>query len=291
MGADGSLYVLEWGRDFNYAGSGINPDSGLYRIDYAKGTRTPVARATADKDSGPAPLTVTFSSDGLRGRRRRRPDVLVGLRRRRRPRPRPTRRTRSTEAGTYTVRLTATDSTGKSGHVDGRHHRRQHAPDGRADHARPGRHLRLGRRDPVHGRRSPTRRTGRSTATGSTLNPGIFHDEGGNAHVHPGVSKTGCSGTIDGPGRLRPREERQHRARPRGQLHGHRRRARARRRSTGASTRRLTPKTDPGRALHRPHRHADQHRGQRGGRPHASATPTTASGSTSSRCRCRASTS
>ena len=52
MGADGSLYVLEWGRDFNYAGSGINPDSGLYRIDYAKGTRTPVARATADKDSG-----------------------------------------------------------------------------------------------------------------------------------------------------------------------------------------------------------------------------------------------
>ena len=59
MGADGSLYVLEWGRDFNYAGSGINPDSGLYRIDYAKGTRTPVAKATADKDSGPAPLTVS----------------------------------------------------------------------------------------------------------------------------------------------------------------------------------------------------------------------------------------
>ena len=72
MGADGSLYVLEWGRDFNYAGSGINPDSGLYRIDYAKGTRTPVARATADKDSGPAPLTVNVLERGLRGRRRRR---------------------------------------------------------------------------------------------------------------------------------------------------------------------------------------------------------------------------
>ena len=40
MGQDGRLYVLEWGRNFNYAGSGINPDSGLYRIDYAKGTRT-----------------------------------------------------------------------------------------------------------------------------------------------------------------------------------------------------------------------------------------------------------
>ena len=55
IGPDGALYVLEWGRDFNYAGSGINPDSGLYRIEYAKGNRTPVAEASADKDSGPAP--------------------------------------------------------------------------------------------------------------------------------------------------------------------------------------------------------------------------------------------
>ena len=28
------------------------------------------------------------------------------------------------------------------------------------------------------------------------VSPGIFHDEGGNAHVHPGVNKTGCEGTI-----------------------------------------------------------------------------------------------
>ena len=27
--------------------------------------------------------------------------------------------------------------------------------------------------------------------------PGVFHDEGGNAHVHPGVSQTGCEGTIE----------------------------------------------------------------------------------------------
>ena len=60
MGPDGALYVLEWGRDFNYAGSGINPDSGLYRIEYAKGNRSPVAEASADKDSGPAGLTVEF---------------------------------------------------------------------------------------------------------------------------------------------------------------------------------------------------------------------------------------
>ena len=29
--------------------------------------------------------------------------------------------------------------------------------------------------------------------------PGIFHDEGGNAHVHQGVRQNGCSGTIDAP--------------------------------------------------------------------------------------------
>jgi cytochrome c len=32
-----------------------------------------------------------------------------------------------------------------------------------------------------------------------SVNPGVFHDEGGNAHVHPGVSQTGCSGTIAAP--------------------------------------------------------------------------------------------
>ena len=31
------------------------------------------------------------------------------------------------------------------------------------------------------------------------VNVGVFHDEGGNAHVHPGVDRTGCSGTIDAP--------------------------------------------------------------------------------------------
>src|SRR5688500_13472025 len=114
MGADGSLYVLEWGRDFNYAGSGVNPDSGLYRIDYAKGARTPVARATADKNSGPTPLTVTFSSEGSEdadgddltyawdvgdGQTATGPNATHTF----------------TQAGTYNVRLTATDTTGRAG--------------------------------------------------------------------------------------------------------------------------------------------------------------------------------
>lgn len=60
FGRDGSLYVLEWGSTFG----GGNNDSGLYRIDYVSGSRTPVAKASADPTNGLAPLAVRFSSAG-----------------------------------------------------------------------------------------------------------------------------------------------------------------------------------------------------------------------------------
>ncbi|MEO3859371.1 ThuA domain-containing protein [Acrocarpospora sp. B8E8] len=60
FGPDGALYLIEWGSGFG----GDNADSGIYRIEYTKGTRPPVARASADKTDGPAPLTVQFSSQG-----------------------------------------------------------------------------------------------------------------------------------------------------------------------------------------------------------------------------------
>ncbi|WP_020384954.1 ThuA domain-containing protein [Kribbella catacumbae] len=114
FGPDGSLYILDYGTGF------FNGDenSAVYRVDYVAGSRSPVAAASADKTSGLAPLTVKFSSDGSRD-----------------PDPGDTiasyawdfdgnGSTDSTEAnpshaytanGSYTARLTVSDSTGKTG--------------------------------------------------------------------------------------------------------------------------------------------------------------------------------
>ncbi|WP_113705234.1 ThuA domain-containing protein [Nonomuraea lactucae] len=60
FGPDGSLYLLEWGTSFG----GGNNDSGLYRIDYSAGARSPVAKAVASATDGPAPLAVQFDATG-----------------------------------------------------------------------------------------------------------------------------------------------------------------------------------------------------------------------------------
>jgi cytochrome c len=62
FGPDGALYLIEWGSGFG----GNNDDSGIYRIDYVAGARAPIAAASATPTSGPAPLTVRFSSAGSR---------------------------------------------------------------------------------------------------------------------------------------------------------------------------------------------------------------------------------
>ncbi|MFF9687102.1 PQQ-dependent sugar dehydrogenase [Streptomyces sp. NPDC014623] len=60
FGPDGALYVLDYGTGY------FNGDanSALYRIEHVTGGRSPLARATADRTSGKAPLTVRFSSAG-----------------------------------------------------------------------------------------------------------------------------------------------------------------------------------------------------------------------------------
>ncbi|MET8150802.1 ThuA domain-containing protein [Actinoplanes sp. NPDC049668] len=60
FGPDGQLYVLEYGQGFFRA----NPEAQLSTVRYVKDGRSPVARASATPTSGPAPLTVQFSSAG-----------------------------------------------------------------------------------------------------------------------------------------------------------------------------------------------------------------------------------
>ena len=60
FGPDGSLYVLDWGGGFGRD----NPNSGLYRVDYISGSRSPIARISVDVESGQAPLAVTFDGSG-----------------------------------------------------------------------------------------------------------------------------------------------------------------------------------------------------------------------------------
>ncbi|MDQ0792419.1 PQQ-dependent sugar dehydrogenase [Streptomyces sp. B1I3] len=60
FGPDGALYVLDYGTGY------FNGDanSALYRIENVSGGRAPLAKATADRTSGKAPLAVQFSSAG-----------------------------------------------------------------------------------------------------------------------------------------------------------------------------------------------------------------------------------
>ena len=169
FGPDGALYVLDYGTGY-FTG---DANSALYRIDYVQGTRTPDRRVrTADKTSGPAPLTVEFSADGLAPTRTaaRSPTRGTSRRRRRPTRPAITRRTRTRTAGRYTATLTVTDPPARRPRV-GEHHRRQHRADGQ-DHV-PGRRARsttTATRSRTRSR-SPTPRTGRSTAPRSASTP------------------------------------------------------------------------------------------------------------------------
>ncbi|HET8784604.1 MAG TPA: ThuA domain-containing protein, partial [Candidatus Limnocylindrales bacterium] len=112
FGPDGALYVIDWGDGFN----GNNANSGIYRIDYVAGARRPIARATSDKDNGPLPLTVQFSSDGSQD-----PDGTSldyawdfdGNGTTDSTEANPTHE--YTTAGTYNATLTVTDEDGQSG--------------------------------------------------------------------------------------------------------------------------------------------------------------------------------
>ncbi|MFF6888024.1 PQQ-dependent sugar dehydrogenase [Streptomyces sp. NPDC012421] len=60
FGPDGALYVLDYGTGY-FSG---DQNSALYRIEHVTDGLAPTAQASADRTSGPAPLTVSFSSTG-----------------------------------------------------------------------------------------------------------------------------------------------------------------------------------------------------------------------------------
>jgi PKD repeat protein/type 1 glutamine amidotransferase len=62
FGDDGAFYLLTYGDGFFAA----NPDAGMYKWEYVKGTRAPQAVLNASVTNGRAPLEVEFSSEGTR---------------------------------------------------------------------------------------------------------------------------------------------------------------------------------------------------------------------------------
>jgi cytochrome c len=67
FGPDGSLYVIDFGEGTGSGRGGTNERAGIYRIDYVANGRPPVAAMSVNRDNGPSPLTVNFSSAGSSG--------------------------------------------------------------------------------------------------------------------------------------------------------------------------------------------------------------------------------
>ncbi|PJJ65435.1 PQQ-dependent sugar dehydrogenase [Compostimonas suwonensis] len=188
FGPDGSLYVLEYGDGFFRA----NPDSGLYRIDFAEGNKAPQASFTASPgSSSDAPLVVTFDAstssdpDG---------DAIVydwdfdgdgtfdatGV----------TATTTYTELGQYTARLRVTDAAGKFalssrvisvGNV---------APAVTVEYPGDGAFFDWGQAVPYKVTTSDAEDGSETTCSRVSWTYGLGHDE----HAHPEVQGSGCTG-------------------------------------------------------------------------------------------------
>ncbi|RKR92094.1 glucose/arabinose dehydrogenase [Micromonospora pisi] len=189
FGPDGSLYLLEWGANFG----GGNNDSGLYRIDYSSGDRSPIAKATATPNNGRTPLTVQFSSAGSYD-----PDPgdvityawdLDGNGSTDSTAPNPSRV--YTSNGNITARLTVTDNTGKSAFANVPVTVGNTAPTVAITGPPNGGMLDFGQQvaytvsvtDPEDGT---------VNCTQVFMNPALGHDD----HQHPTSDYAGCSGTV-----------------------------------------------------------------------------------------------
>ncbi|MER7168656.1 ThuA domain-containing protein [Micromonospora sp. NPDC000207] len=192
FGPDGSLYVLEYGKGFFRA----NPEAQLSVIRYVKGTRAPVADLQAGPTSGQAPLTVNFdatasydpdpgesisfawdfTSDGTVDSA----DPVTSF--------------TYTENGTYTARLTVTDSSGKTAVLTRQITVGNTAPTVTVTSPIPGSLFNWGDEVPyVVTVTDPE--DGTIDCSRVTVTFVLGHDD----HGHPDGSVTGCTGTIPTP--------------------------------------------------------------------------------------------
>ena len=192
FGPDGSLYVLDYGSGGFFQG---DENSAVYRIDYVSGQRSPVAVAKADKTSGPAPLAVQFSSDGLGRPRRRRPHLRVGLRQRRHGRLDRRQPDAHLRRRPLHRRADGQGPVRQGGALVGEHRLGQHHAHGQDQPAGQRRDLQLRRHDQVHDHGHRPRGRQRSTARRSSLNTALGHND----HSHGDQSMTGCSGQFTIP--------------------------------------------------------------------------------------------
>ncbi|MFV2145033.1 ThuA domain-containing protein [Isoptericola sp. G70] len=111
FGPDGAMYMVDWGSGFG----GNNDSSGIFKVNYVQGDPAPIARASADVTSGPAPLTVQFSSEGTRHPN----DEPISLQWTFGDGSDPSTEANPshtyTEEGSYTAQLTVTDDSGQTG--------------------------------------------------------------------------------------------------------------------------------------------------------------------------------
>ena len=188
FGPDGSLYVIDWGSGFN----GNNADSGIFKIDYIKGARRPVAHAAVDKDNGPVPLAVQFSSAGSvdpEGTSLTYAWDFDGNGTTDSTAPNPTHT--YTTAGTFNVKLTVTDQAGMSGTDTLTVTAGNTRPTVKIDFPEDGQFADFG--DTIAYKITVTDpEDGTIDCTKVALNIQLGHDE----HAHPLTSKTGCEGTF-----------------------------------------------------------------------------------------------
>jgi PKD repeat protein/glucose/arabinose dehydrogenase/type 1 glutamine amidotransferase len=191
-GPDGALYLIEWGSGFG----GNNADSGVYRIDYVQGNRSPIAKLQADKTSGPLPLTVHFDSAGSRD-----PDGTPvtlawdfdgdGTTDSTEPAPTHVYDT----AGNYSATLTVTDADGKSATASEAIAAGNTAPTVTVQAPPDGGFFEFG--DQVHYKVTVTDpEDGTVDCDDVVAQPALGHDQ----HAHPYGQYTGCEGTVTVPG-------------------------------------------------------------------------------------------